>query len=397
MRNELDEAKNCLERACPLMELLPGTILDTFETTSANFGIMNEFGFIRDSEIDESLREQMIMNDADDGKNYAENCFAMLRNVYEKLYGINSTSTDENEQEESENHLIEDENRFSSHYDDFSLYDDDEERPADGRHRSRSHHTGDGEGAEEGGDDLSIESRIEELRIPFQHLRSELQMIYESSHQKQHNNHNHRDDTSSGDFDGDRNDRFRSRSSSSEEEDEEGEGTQELTNNVRVKSVGRMKKKRRDTEKEDREKKISSSSASSDSNPSFPPSSFSLRDLFFNPSSSVLSGDSNNGFRSESGNDLPISLGSGPASIIAADLEAMLRKFVREDEEGRKVLFKVAKKYYDDLSNHFPTVSLSYCIVSFSFVIFLLLDGRECVECSSRPRRCVFGNNETSN
>jgi hypothetical protein len=359
MRNELDEAKNCLERACPLMELLPGTILDTFETTSANFGIMNEFGFIRDSEIDESLREQMIMNDADDGKNYAENCFAMLRNVYEKLYGINSTSTEENEQEESENHLVEDENRFSSHYDDFSLYDDDEERP-DSRHRSRNHHAGDRDGTEEGGDDLSIESRIEELRIPFQHLRSELQMIYESSHQKQHNNH-HRGDASSGDFDGGRNDRFRSRSSSSEDEDEEGEETQELTNNVRVKSVGRMKKKRRDTEKEDREKKSSPSPSSSDSNPSVPPSSFSLRDLFFNPSSSVLSGDANNGFRSESGNDLPISLGSGPASIIAADLEAMLRKFVREDEEGRKVLLKVAKKYYDDLSNHFPTVSLSLC------------------------------------
>jgi hypothetical protein len=44
----------------------------------------------------------------------------------------------------------------------------------------------------------------------------------------------------------------------------------------------------------------------------------------------------------------------------------MLRRFVREDEEGRKELYKIARKYYDQLYLNYPTASLN-------FVCFLLL------------------------
>lgn len=314
MRNELEEAKNCLERACPLMELLPASLLDNFEASGVNFNIVNEYGFMRDNEIDESLREQMIFNDADDGKNYAEDCFSLLRNVYSKLYrGASqriSKSTRYSPEASAPGEFVDDElseeKLFSKHYDDFAEYDDEEPEGIAVHSESEN-------------EPLDVESKIEELRIPFQHLRSELQMIQDRSGK-------HVSDETPDDllhFD-----------------DRDGE---ESVDRFRVKSIGRMKKKKK--------KRGSAYEESDVDNPLS--GGFSFRDLFFGSSHHRGLEDREADLNAEPDAEMSV----GPASIIASDLEAMLRKFVKEDEEGRLVLMKVARKYYDDLDIHFPMVS----------------------------------------
>jgi hypothetical protein len=43
-------------------------------------------------------------------------------------------------------------------------------------------------------------------------------------------------------------------------------------------------------------------------------------------------------------------------SVIAGDLEDMLRTFVLEDSYGRENVLSIARKYYDDLDINFPNV-----------------------------------------
>ena len=48
---------------------------------------------------------------------------------------------------------------------------------------------------------------------------------------------------------------------------------------------------------------------------------------------------------------------SSSTSIVAEDMEVMLRKFVRETSRGRRELLQVARSYYDQLDIQFPNVS----------------------------------------
>jgi hypothetical protein len=50
-------------------------------------------------------------------------------------------------------------------------------------------------------------------------------------------------------------------------------------------------------------------------------------------------------------------------SLIAADLEDMLRRFVLEDEAGRNSILIGARRYYDEIDTNFPNVR--FCL-SFS-------------------------------
>ncbi len=52
-----------------------------------------------------------------------------------------------------------------------------------------------------------------------------------------------------------------------------------------------------------------------------------------------------------------LGLSGSATSLIAADMEIMLRKFVSEDHAGRQELYRVARKYYEDLDINFPNVS----------------------------------------
>lgn len=98
VQNDLSEAKNCLERACPLMELLPSSLLTS---TEPNQGASIDLN-IRTSEgqsmridggdgfflIGNNIRTINGIKDRSGPRgNYAEGCFALLRDVYSKLYG----------------------------------------------------------------------------------------------------------------------------------------------------------------------------------------------------------------------------------------------------------------------------------------------------------------------
>lgn len=54
-------------------------------------------------------------------------------------------------------------------------------------------------------------------------------------------------------------------------------------------------------------------------------------------------------------------------SVIAGDLEDMLRTFVLEDSYGRDNVLAIARKYYDDLDINFPNVCSDYFIDICSF------------------------------
>lgn len=98
VQNDLSEAKNCLERACPLMELLPSSLLTS---TEPNQGASIDLN-IRTSEgqsmridggdgfflIGNNIRTINGIKDRSGPRgNYAEGCFSLLRDVYSKLYG----------------------------------------------------------------------------------------------------------------------------------------------------------------------------------------------------------------------------------------------------------------------------------------------------------------------
>eukprot|EP01034_Spumella_vulgaris_P024509 gene24509-30863_t len=81
VKNDFLAAKDCLERACPLMELLPASLVD--------------------NDLNDDLLQKAIAMSRTPIKHtdlykgtqspYAANCFSLLRDVYLKLYGTNGT------------------------------------------------------------------------------------------------------------------------------------------------------------------------------------------------------------------------------------------------------------------------------------------------------------------
>ena len=64
-----------------------------------------------------------------------------------------------------------------------------------------------------------------------------------------------------------------------------------------------------------------------------------------------------------------ITLQGVATSIIADDLEVLLRKFVRASRKGRRDLAKLAAKYFDELDINFPNVSVPYILHLFLCVV----------------------------
>lgn len=266
MRNELSEAKQCLERACPLMELLPSTLMDTMDSTGVGSGLNSPNMF------------QQKLEDAPPQQNYAVECFSVLRKIYLKMY----SSLDETDSIP----MVSDETAS-------------EERGLDSNARISDNDTG--ELSLNEGDNFDVDSKIEELRQPFQHLRSELMMLQDE---------NVRDD-------------------------------------VLPTHTSTLSKSQNRDSKVNADFKQSGDMASSNSG--------KYRALF--NSLHDFSKDSPASTRAvDSAGSVP-RYGETATTLIAADMAIMLRNFVHADEGSRHAVFEIARKYYQDLDVNFPSVS----------------------------------------
>jgi hypothetical protein len=264
VRNELSEAKQCLERACPLMELLPSTLMDTMDSTGVGGGLNSPNMF------------QQKLEDASPQQNYAVECFSVLRKIYLKMY----SSLDETDSKTmvsdgtaSEERGLDSNGRFSDDTGELSLNE---------------------------GDNFDVDSKIEELRQPFQHLRSELMMLQDE---------NVRDD-------------------------------------VLLPHTSSLSKSQNRDPKVNADFKQSGDMASSNSG--------KYRALF-----NSLHDFSKDSPASTRAVDLAGSVpryGETATTLIAADMAIMLRNFVHADEGSRHAVFEIARKYYQDLDVNFPSL-----------------------------------------
>ncbi len=542
MRNELTEAKSCLERACPLMELLPAALLEN--NGAGGIGNVGDFGLSEEVFGEEHFRSghRAASRAAGSGNgigsdnpsiggngntaginganNYATECFALLRNVYVKLYGTaaaaaaangggrgnlldlesydddpvnnehwvdeyvdeelssttrSSTSTEDVDMDDvydddsssttdSTTHASTGNTKGGSSsssgkgiaskgkgksslsfdvedLDDFD-YDDDYEdihmtRSQSGSngntiHTSHSDHTIDEDDdylddllddhestsnhkksaissssnkknqgtsssgkvvstkkkANRSGFDRDIATKIEELRSPFQHLRSELLMIHGKGYDAMSNTGDYYEDSGNGgggdsvDFDFDLieeslNDdntvpstrSTRSSPSSAPSGPSSSHGSSSSPSSSHGSSSDSSSRKSAFAGTND-------NSASSSSNQKRAPSSSSSSSSSGSPSSKGKSQRPSNAFfeglqHGQSGNNngamnpalsddpMVINIGGSATSIIASDLEVMLRRFVEGDTNVQMELYEVAKKYYDELDINFPQVSLT--------------------------------------
>jgi hypothetical protein len=309
MRNDLQDAKQCLERACPLMELLPATLEDPYDHSEA-FGHY----FFDSQELSEDLD---LSNNAGSsagefGGQYAANCFALLRNVYLKLYdhklqppspstrSISTAYREKSSRQRSDDFLdVENEDYSGALYHDLQS----DEMPDEVENVDSN-----------GSVKESIEKMIEQLRLPFQHLRSELLYVHKSKDKGELLAESHVDIASSASSD-------------------------TFSDNVNVDEKGQGL---------DRRKEWQSSSPGGQHH-----SHLSERTTGASTASRGTSSSATTPNLTPS-----TSTGPGPSSsIIATDLEIMLRKFVKEDETGRREIFRLAKSYYDNLDINFPFVS----------------------------------------
>lgn len=286
MKNDLVEAKQCLERACPLMELLPATLMENAA------GERDDIGFDgNQAASDDAFGKRPSDNPHDQQRNpqnYAAECFSVLRNIYLKLYG---------DQLPSDTNALPPPalpNPSLDTDDSNSVYDSTE------------------------GIEFNVDSKIEELRQPFQHLRSELLMVHE-------------------------------RGDESETFDDGGHTAGPIDAAQQPAST------------------VSSPSSPASAPPTGQTAAGNIRDLLM----SDLHGYARSGGhqRLPAGADRDesfvdgdreaqlLGLGGSATSLIAADMEIMLRKFVNEDDDGRRDLFVVARKYYEELDVNFPSVS----------------------------------------
>eukprot|EP01038_Epipyxis_sp_PR26KG_P013959 gene13959-18723_t len=397
VKNQLFDAKDCLERACPLMELLPASI------NEGNSG----------------------------GRNYAEGCFALLREVYVNIYGSRSTvgspiisdtphisspstpiPTANNNvrksgrrKEKKYKKLVQDDfmnsNRKSKYvkqkFDD--KYNDNSKRKSSSFQEKSNDDTSNGNDDENddienddhnadsyfeennsiSNDDnfefernsdpdltivestLDIDRKIEELRLPYDHLRSELIINSQrSSHSSaaiddididEHSNQNQQfaflprsllsalsrnppaiivtdpnkiaSGTMPRDYDMLISDENLNHNNFDSIDDHYGDSSDKHDNTQSQTSFyGVSSKKKRNKKSRKRGK--------------------------------MILNDDNNVDINELHEDVKI---SSLTSVIADDLEDMLKRFVQEDEEGKKSVLMEARKYYDDLDLKFPTMN----------------------------------------
>lgn len=333
MKNEFVEAQNCLERACPLMELLPASLLENLAQQAGNG--RDTFGGFDKPPI--GFDKKANKHNNPQAPNYAADCFAVLRKVYLKVYGDRLSFDGEHRLLGDGSEEVDDDNPRKAFNDNDSSIDNDNDDNNDG--------DDDGE--------FNIESKIEELRQPFQHLRSELMMVHgnkegDMSDDSDYADYNHNED--------DEDDLAEVDPRARADEDLSGDGVDRpffdrppqlvRQNNVHLDS-----------------NKRGGTSALNPDGLKFQSSS-KFRDVFlgglhgyareYGGSSQMAEGD---GFQSMHDPHL-LGLGGSATSLIAADMEIMLRKFVKEDDPGRRELFEVARKYYEDLDVNFPNMDL---------------------------------------
>lgn len=256
MRNELSEAKQFLERACPLLELLPSTLMDTA-------GVGNG--------LNPQKLFQSKLEDATPQQNYAVECFSVLRKIYLRLY----SSLDEADS--------------IPKIGDGSVASDATEIPPDNNIDALNEQN-----------NFIIDSKIEELRQPFQHLRSELMMLQDEN---SHDNSAPHVSLATKSF-------------------------QDSRSRVDFKP--------------------SVDSSSSNSGKYRALFADSLHDLSNSLPALVKKAESA---------DFASNYGESATTLIAADMAIMLRNFVHANDGDRHAVFEVARKYYQDLDVNFPSVS----------------------------------------
>lgn len=341
MRNELTEAKNCLERACPLMELLPASLLENMAMGGTGPGTPD---FSHDSwfgpEINVRKREKSSSANSnfkkgspgESGSNYAADCFAMLRSVYIKLY--RTAKLDENVVEKL---------RLKSTPDLSTLAASNSQETID---LTKAENDFVSQNGEESLADVEFDEdeRIEHLRMPFQHLRSELLLVHQA-----------------------RDNPFKTTGSLENPRSrlDKGHSFRTSFSDERIKRGASSKSETR-----------RSSTWNTPAHENAKLQSLPFRNVFLGGVTSIYSkGPADDGsqfttkspswveddeLRSLEGDEYHdnylMGLSSSATSIIAADMEIMLRKFVKEDDVGRRELLEVAEKYYDELDLNFPDV-----------------------------------------
>lgn len=369
MRNELQEAKSCLERACPLMELLPAQLDGNVKADGSFFDYYDGF------ELDE-LRE---------GGNYALSCFSLLRSVYLKMYGAGTeVSESENESGDSDDrgrsknslplHADVDDSALDTAdvYEDSideSTLEDDSPSAFSATSPTATHSTpaqskaGSVPSVAASAASVDVEALIEQLRAPFQHLRSEL--LYLQGRSGAH-------------YDG----------YEEEESEDAGEGRggeeEEAGEEAVEGRVGSLRDRgARDGSAGDHDDGrgfLDEAQARSSLSSAFSPHQARILEidrmapLLSEPKQladwrqhawySIASRFLNSLTYSEVLGDAPMSdelPTEGPGSstsIISADLEIMLRRFVAEEtDRGRLELLSMVLKYYQQLDVNFPYVS----------------------------------------
>jgi hypothetical protein len=463
MRNEYDEAKDCLERACPLMELLPTSLIENLNNSPLDAQNMPDID-LQDEDLFLEFQEsyhaenQFLRDNNRDGNSastmnsYAADCFALLRNVYLKLYGHNLTAiipstNKDNPSTPSLDPSVARGKTGGKRRGKNKVEEEEEELTSDGdntftdlEHEEASHYHGDDdtlqEGDHVGGDAVGTDppstvpastdiasdqltqsigfdmnNKIEELRMPFQHLRDELMMI--------HYGHHKSNDDSSGSSSSDDND-FDDFGTATNIPTPHNKGNQApvkpSASNGKSTSTKYVPKSNTQNQQQPSTKQKSSKSdgkttvqqahskvtkviplspsltstnegnGDADGNtkgnmvrggiPS-QQAAATLRNMLegefheylqLNPQQRAQHGVSQSSSFYEGEEDVYIDdsfllgLASSATNVVAADLELLLRKFVSVDDLGRREILQFAKEYYETLDIKFPNVSQIFFI-----------------------------------
>lgn len=386
MKNDLQEAKTCLERACPLMELLPTTIDDTYKLDA--FAFANAYF---ETDLDSNGQAKTLPEGNEDFQgNYAANCFALLRSVYMRIYDKQQQQLDTQKaaapsiqrnkpssikpvkmaaikvRNPPVRSLTEEEEEYDDdYYDDYlSLYDKvhgDGDVSENGVGNIMLQAESDRVEATEAGSKqeeslAAIDDLIEQLRQPFQHLRSEILMVRNQDTSNSASNKQRKEE----------------KKTMKERYLQEAEGRLEEeshSNLPPVSSSPHQSKKAKKTMREEWEQSTKIQFASNlfkDEDilmPTYMEREDMERELGLRRAQTMAS---------DADDTDPFGLGNtgSSTSIVASDLEIMLRKFVKEDNQGRKKLLKQANHYYADLHTNFPYVSDSM-LKKFVFITML--------------------------
>lgn len=337
MRDELQDAKSCFERACPLMELLPASLDDGFRADKLEAGLVEIYDDHGEGIQTSTLQKKGgFLGDEEPNGNYAVNCFSLLRKVYLKIYdsklkkkgkeafGIahsaqlhpsDSPSIQQEPSSYATGRSVWEEQQLEEEEGDE--YEDDLNQPSSTPSRSAPIEEVISEKTDEdGGENVDIEEMIEQLRLPFQHLRSELLFVRQTG---KDNEELARDDSYI-----------------------------DSTEDVRVP----FESKSRPNEWEGLRNALFPTPHIATSPASTPSSLLVDQESHEDDVVPMHPGANINGNTGSS------------TSIIATDLEIMLRKFVKEDPKGRQELLRLAAKYYDNLDINFPYVSSSDMFLS---------------------------------